>query len=82
MYQNSLRASELEIQRETKRLEELQAKEEKRREKMADAKKETSSIEKLKKKKLDSYHKAEAKSEEPFIEELVNSTGAHAGVSA
>lgn len=74
MYQNALRAAEQEIQRETKRLEELQAEAERRREKMVDAKKETSSIEKLREKKLDAYHKAEAKSEELFIEEFVSST--------
>ena len=78
MYQNALRASEMEIQRETERLEALEAEAERRREKMVEAKKETSSIEKLKEKKLDAYHKAEAKSEELFIEEFVSSTRAHA----
>lgn len=78
MYQNALRAAELEIQRETKRLEELEAEAEKRREAMVEAKKETSSIEKLKEKKLEAYHKEEAKSEELFIEEFVSSTRAHA----
>ena len=78
MYQNALRASEMEIQRETKRLEELQAEAEKRREAMVEAKKETSSIEKLREKKLEAYHKEEAKSEELFIEEFVSSTRAHA----
>jgi len=82
MYQSGLRAGELAIQRETKHLEELQAEAEKRREAMVEAKKETSSIEKLKEKKLDAYHKAEAKSEELFIEEFVSSTRAHAGVGA
>lgn len=82
MYQSALRASEQEIQRETERLEALEAEAEERREKMVDAKKETSSIEKLKEKKLDAYHKAEAKSEELFIEEFVSSTRAHAGVGA
>lgn len=62
MYQNGLRAAEQEIQRETQRLEELRAEEEKRREKVIEAKKDTSSIEKLREKKLDAYHKAEAKS--------------------
>lgn len=78
MYQSALRASELTIQRETKRLEQLEAEAEKRREKMVEAKKEASSIEKLREKKLDAYHKAEAKSEELFIEEFVSSTRAHA----
>lgn len=72
MYQNGLRAAEREIQLETARLEELRAEEEKRREKVVEAKKDTSSIEKLKEKKLDDYHKAEAKSEEAFIEEFVS----------
>lgn len=82
MYQSALRACELEIQRETERLEELQAEAEKRREKMVDAKKETSSIEKLREKKLDAYHKAEAKSEELFIEEFVSSTRAQGSMGA
>ena len=72
MYQNGLRDSEQEIQRETRRLEELRAEEEKRREKVVEAKKDTSSIEKLREKKLDAYHKEEAKSEEIFIEEFVS----------
>ena len=72
MYQNGLRAAEQEIQRETRRLEELRAEEEKRRVKVVEAKKDTSSIEKLREKKLDAYHKAEAKSEEAFIEEFVS----------
>lgn len=82
MYQSALRASEQEIQRETKRLEEFQAEAERRREKMVEAKKETSSIEKLREKKLDAYHKAEAKSEELFIEEFISSTRSNAGVGA
>ena len=72
MYQSALRAAELEIQRETKRLEELQAEAERRREKMVEAKKETSSIEKLREKKLDAYNKAVQKSEEAMIDELVS----------
>ena len=82
MYQSALRASEQEIQRETKRLEELEAEAEKRREAMVEAKKETSSIEKLREKKLDAYHKAEAKSEEQFIEEFVSAARASAAVGA
>ena len=82
MYQSALRAGEQTIQLETKRLEELQAEAERRREKMVEAKKETSSIEKLKEKKLDAYHKAEAKSEELFIEEFVSSARAHVRAGA
>ena len=78
MYQNGLRAGEQEIQRETRRLEELQAEEEKKREAVVEAKKETSSIEKLKEKKLDAYHRAEAKSEEAFIEEFVSTARVNA----
>ena len=59
-------------------LEELRAQEEAKREQVVEAKKETSSIEKLKEKKLEAYHKEEAKSEELFIEEFVSSTRAHA----
>ena len=72
VYQNGLRAAEMEIQRETQRLEKLRAQEEKKRAEVVEAKKDTSSIEKLKEKKLDAYHKAEAKSEEAFIEEFVS----------
>lgn len=82
MYQSALRASELEIQRESKRLEELQAEAEKKREAVVEAKKETSSIEKLREKKLEAYHKAEAKSEELLIEEFVSSARANAAASA
>ena len=78
MYQNGLRAAEQEIQRQTQRLEELRAEEEKKRERVVEAKKDTSSIEKLKEKKLEAYHKEEAKSEELFIEEFISSTRAHA----
>lgn len=72
MYQNGLRALEQEIQRETMELERLQAEEEKRRTAVVEAKKDTSSIEKLKEKKLDAYQKAAAKSEEAFIEEFIS----------
>lgn len=72
MYQNGLRALEREIQRETAELERLQAEEEKRRTAVVEAKKDTSSIEKLKEKKLDAYQKAAAKSEEAFIEEFIS----------
>ena len=71
MYQSALRAAEQEIQRETKQLEELEAEAEKRREAMVEAKKETSSIEKLKEKKLDAYRKSVQKAEEAAIDEFV-----------
>ena len=78
MYQTGLRSIEREIQRETEKLDALRAKEEAKRAEVVEAKKETSSIEKLREKKLDAYHKAEAKSEELFIEEFVSSARAHA----
>ena len=59
-------------------LEELRKKEEAKRQEVVDAKIDTSSIEKLKEKKLEAYHKEEAKSEELFIEEFISSTRAHA----
>ena len=72
--QSSLRAMEREIQQETTNLETLRTKEEKKREEVVEARKETSSIEKLKEKKLTDYRKAEAKSEELFVEEFVSMT--------
>ena len=78
MYQTGLRSIEREIQRETEKLDALRAKEEAKRAEVVEAKKETSSIEKLREKKLDAYHKAEAKSEELFIEEFVSAARAHA----
>lgn len=78
MYQSGLRAIEMEIQRETLRLEALREAEEKKREEVVEAKKETSSIEKLKDRKLEDYNKAVLKSDEQFIEEFVSSTRANA----
>ena len=72
MYQTGLRSIEREIQRETEKLDALRAKEEAKRAEVVEDKKETSSIEKLREKKLDAYHKEEAKSEEIFIEEFVS----------
>ena len=71
-YEQVLRAMEREIEEARERLRELQKQAEKKREQVVEAKKETSSIEKLREKKLDAYHKAEAKSEEAFIEEFVS----------
>lgn len=71
MYQSALRAQELEIQRETEKLEQLQKEEEKKRNEVVEAKKETSSLEKLREHKLESYNKAIQKSEEQRIEEFV-----------
>ena len=52
-------------------LERLRAEAEAKRLEVVEAKKDTSSIEKLREKKLDSYNKAVQKSEELIIEEFV-----------
>ena len=71
MYQSALRAQELEIQRETEKLENLRLEEEKKRNEVVEAKKETSSLEKLREHKLESYNKELQKIEEQRIEEFV-----------
>lgn len=73
-YQSGLRTLEREIQRETGRLKELQDLAEAKRREVVDARRETSSIEKLKEKRLQSYQKAVSKSEELYIEEFVSSS--------
>ena len=82
LYQNGLRALEAEIQQETQRLEELKKQEEAKRREVVDAKIDTSSIEKLKEKKLDLYNKEVAKSEEVLIDEFVSSARARANIGA
>lgn len=71
MYQSALRAQELQIQRETEKLEELRKEEEKKRNEVVEAKKETASLEKLRERKLENYNKELQKSEEQKIEEFV-----------
>lgn len=71
MYDSGLRVLERDIERETERLAQIRKLEEAKREEVIEARKETSSLEKLKDKKLDVYQKAVAKSEETFIEEFV-----------
>ena len=82
VYQNGLRVLERDIQRETDRLEELRKKEEKKRQEVVDAKIDTSSIEKLREKKLDLYNKEVAKGEEVLIDEFVSSARARANIGA
>jgi flagellar FliJ protein len=65
---------ESDIQRETQRLEDLRAKEEKKRAEVVQAKVETSSLDKLKEKKLGDYQKAVQKDEEQKVEEFVSTT--------
>ena len=72
-YQSGLRVLESQIQKETEQLERFRKDEERKRERVVDARKETASIEKLREKKLGAYQKAVAKSEELFIEEFVSS---------
>lgn len=72
-YQANLRAREREIKNETERLAELRKQEEAKRMEVVEAKKDTSSIEKLREKKLNTYNVTIAKGEEQFIEEFVSS---------
>lgn len=78
-YEAGLRSLELEIQRETARLEDLQKQEEAKRQEMIEAKIDTSSLEKLKGKKLDLYQKAVQKDEEVLIDEFVSGARVRAG---
>ena len=82
VYQNGLRVLERDIQRESDRLEELKKQEEAKRQEVVDAKIDTSSIEKLKEKKLDLYNNEAAKNEEVLIDEFVSSARARAGIGA
>lgn len=76
IFESSLRSAELHIQRETKRLEKLQQEAEKKREEMVEAKIDTSSLEKLKDKKLEQYRKDEQKNEELLVDEFISATRA------
>lgn len=82
IFESSLRSAELHIQRETDRLEKLQQEAEKKREEMVEAKIDTSSLEKLKDKKLEQYRKDEQKSEELLVDEFISSTRAASAASA
>ncbi|MCI8439796.1 MAG: flagellar export protein FliJ [Oscillospiraceae bacterium] len=79
-YEQYLRAMERQIQQAVYRLEELRRQEEAKRLEVVAAKQDTSSIEKLKEKKLDSYNKAVQKSEEAMIDEFVSTTRAMAAL--
>lgn len=82
IYESSLRSGELHIQRETNKLEKLQEEAEKKREEMVEAKIDTSSLEKLKDKKLEQYRKDEQKDQELLVDEFISSTRAAGGISA
>ena len=81
-YQDGLRVLERHIQQETDKLEELRKQEEAKRQEVVEARIDTSSIEKLKEKKLEIYNKEVAKSEEVLIDEFVSSARARAGIGA
>lgn len=70
-YEQYLRAMERQIEEAYERLGQLQKQEEEKRREVVEAKKDTSSIEKLREKKLDAYNKAVQKSEEALIDEFV-----------
>ena len=71
LYQNGLRALEMDIQRETERLEDLRRQEEAKRREVVEARQDTSSLEKLKDIKRGEYDAAAAKAEEKEIDDLV-----------
>lgn len=80
-YENYLEALRIKIIQKKQLLEELMAEEEKKREQVVEAKKETSSIEKLKERKITEYNKQAQKEEERFIEEFVATKNALAKIS-
>ncbi|KAF5068680.1 flagellar export protein FliJ [Anaerotignum sp.] len=71
-YSGFLYKLEVEIQKEKRHLEALQKREEDKRAEVVEVKIETSTLEKLKEKKLEQYNKEMQKSEELFIEEFVS----------
>ena len=79
-YEQYLRATERAIEEAEAVLEDLRRQEEAKRAQVVEAKQDTSSIEKLKEKKLDSYNKAVQKSEEAMIDEFVSTTRAMAAL--
>lgn len=71
-YEQYLRAMERQLQEENQRLEEIKQAEEAKRKQVVVAKQDTSSIEKLREKKLELYRKSIQKDEETMIEEFVS----------
>lgn len=71
-YSGYLYKLEVEIQQAKRHLEELKRKEEEKRSEVVEVKIETSTLEKLKEKKLEIYNKEVQKSEELYIEEFVS----------
>ena len=81
-YDQYLRAMERQLEEAYQHLELLKQQAEEKRQEVVEAKKETSSIEKLREKKLDGYNKALQKSEEAMIDELVSTKRVMAAQSA
>ncbi len=71
-YENYLSYLREEIKRQTKILETLKAREEKKRQELIAAKTETKSLDKLKEKRLEEYRHGEQKEQEQLVEEFVN----------
>ena len=82
MLESGLRVLERDIDREAQKLLALQKQEEKKRDEVIEAKKETSSLEMLRDKKLEQYRKEEAKQDELFIEEIVTTARVMAAAGA
>ena len=76
LFESQLRAMEVQIQRETERLQEFRRVEEEKRNVVVEMKKDTASLEKLKEKKYQIYQKTVQKNEEAFIEEFVSNARA------
>lgn len=75
-YENYMEALRMNIRRKQKEYMQLREEEEAKKAEVVEAKKETSSIEKLKDKKLEAYNKQIQKEEEQFIEEFVSTRSA------
>lgn len=80
-FEQYLRAMERKLQSEHQRLEQIKHQEEAKRNEVVAAKQDTSSIEKLKEKKLDLYRKEVQKSEEAFVEDFVSTARVMASAS-
>ena len=70
-FETYLKRIKVKIKKKKKKLAEKKKKEEKKRKEVVAAKQDTSSLEKLKEKKLEAYQKEEQKAEELFVEEFV-----------
>ena len=79
-YENYLESLGLQIRQKKEQLAQLKKKEEAKRNEVVEAKKETSTIDKLKEKKQEAYNKEVQKEEEQFIEEFVTTKRAMARI--